>query len=139
MTRRGTVTTLGALPPSIQNDLEARVSQLEALQQQVLGDVILTGRQGADITEHKNRVDAMTNDIAVLKAQIQTIDRGAVPTWQSQAQAVYDRAIAQLKELADLRQQTATRGAISGLTWGLVTAVVVAGVGYGIWRRRRRR
>ena len=139
MSRLGTVTTLGALPPSIQNELQDRISQLEALQQQVTSDVILTGRQGADISDHQVRLTALTNDISVLKAQIYTIDQGVVPKWRSSAQEIYNRAMQQLKDLADLRQKTETRGAYSGLVWGLGAAAVVAGLGYGIWRYKKRK
>jgi len=138
MRRVGTVTTLGVLPPDLHNDLQAQISQLEALQQQVLSDVILTGRQGADITQHKVRVDALSNDISILKAEIDQMDEGVVPQWKSQAAALYSTAMAQLQELADLRQKTETRGAYSGLLWGLGAAAVVAGIGYGVWRYRRK-
>lgn len=130
---------LGALGPDAQGALQNQVESLLALDEQALDDIILTGRQGADITHLQSQQRLLYANIKDLEAQIQTIDEGGVPAWQSQAAEVDRRYRAMLVELAEKRQRAATWGRLEGLWWGVGAVAAATALGYYVWFRKRER
>jgi hypothetical protein len=130
---------LGKLGPQTEGALQGQVGVMRALQEQALDDIILVGRQGADVTVLQQQHDLLANNIISLETEIQSMNEGEVDRWNAQAAEVEAGYRAQLNELAKLRQSTATGLALRGTWWGLGTAAVVAGLAYWIWFAKRRK
>lgn len=130
---------LGAVSPQVQAAMEERVGQLEALEEQAINDVVLLGRQGANISRMQEVLDAVNDTIIELRAQIQQFNDDQAESWFSVADQTEVILRSLLQSLGGQRARAAEWARYQGLFWGLGVSAAVVGLAVYVWRKRKRR
>lgn len=135
----GMVHHLGTLGPETQRSLEDVINRLRDLDEQVVDDIILTGRQGADVSAVMATRESLFDQTTALEATIQTMDEEDAEAWRAKASEISQQYQTLLAQTRDMRQSTWTGARIEGLAWGVGAAAGAAALAYYVWFRKRRR
>lgn len=130
---------LGALSPGMQGQIEDRLATLNALEEQVVHDLILVGRQGADVTDTQVQLDVLSEAIVGLDTEVLTMVDDEAGAWHGRADEVEAALRAMVDELATTRSRLQEGQRFIGLWWGIGVSAAVATTAWYVWRRRRRR
>ncbi len=130
---------IGAVSPDVQGRMEAALEGLRVLEEQMINDIILLGRQGASegvLAKLQAARNAFGAELVTLEAAMITADDASADAWFAGAQHLEASGLALLKSLGQKRSRAVEMQRFMGLGWGLGTAVVAAGLGWWVWRRR---
>lgn len=132
------VRMLGAMGPEAQNAVEAHLATLNALEEQVVNDLVLVGRQGANVGDITTSLDLASEQIRVLDAETLTLQDDDVADWHTRADRVEAALRSMLDKLGAKREGLQERQRFMGLWWGLGVSAGVATLAWYVWRKRRR-
>jgi len=135
------VAYLGVLRVDQQSDLNVRVSQLEDFHSQALTDLSILADQGFDVTAVKSELDAIAQQIEVLRADIFTMkgDGPDLVGWQQRADKLEARLRAVLARTTTDRSRAGELSQLQGLGWALLIGGVSLVAGVFVWAHRRRK
>lgn len=129
---------LKGLPPDVSDQLNAIVADLGVLEQQLVDDVILSGRDGVDVTSYQAKASALQDQIKVLQADLLTLDVSQEDAWKSRASSTRTMLLDQLDQLAAARESAQSGFHYKGLLLGLGVSAIVATIGIYVFEHRRR-
>ncbi len=134
---------LGVVSPEVDGQMVGLLENLYALNEQISNDIVLLGRQGASaavIDGLQQRNADFEAAVLVLQADRMVLEDDASATaWLDRAARVGRTGADLVDATVKARGAAVERQRFMGLGWGLGSAVVVAGLGWWVWRNRGKR
>ncbi len=134
---------IGAVSPEVDGQMVGLLENLYALNEQISNDIVLLGRQGASgavIDSLQQRNADFEAAVLVLQADRMVLEDDALTgAWLDRAASVGRTGAALVEATVKARGSAVERQRFMGLGWGLGAAAVVAGLGWFVWRQRKRR
>jgi hypothetical protein len=138
MMHGATVYQLGALLPEQEVPLKDMLGQIDALQQEALGDIRTLSDEGHNVSSFKTEWDAFMAQSGQLSTEFTLLDEHHIAAWKGRANAVVSGLMDLLARLGKAKQGGFSIAERSGLMWGFAASVAVAGIAFYVWRGKRR-
>jgi hypothetical protein len=138
MMHGATVFQLGSLLPDQEVPLTNMLAQIDALQQEALGDIRTVSDEGGNTSGFKTEWDTLMAQSSQLAAELTTLDDDHIADWKGRANAVVDGLMSLLGRLGTTKQHGFTFAGRQGLGWGLGVSAAVAALSYFVWRNKKR-
>lgn len=131
---------LGTPGPAATTSLNNAVADLEDLHVQAVLDLSILADQGVAVTGYKAELDALAEQISLLKADIVTMDDSAqaMTAWRTRADALNAKLRDVLKRTGSARQSAPELAQLRGLGWAVGVLAAATAVGVFVWTHRKK-
>lgn len=138
--------TLASLGPGLQTEIDSRLTPAAGMIEQAWGQLNQATSAGLSSDQQQiheltlNKLETALKGLHDEAANFKGSDSNSVLSdWDTRAQALVNDIHTELTALVALNQGSIASQGYVGLAWGLGIAAAVAGIGFLVWRQKRRR
>ena len=137
---RASVIQLGALTPDQEGPLRAILTQVDALQEQAIAEIIALADNGVDISDFKSRWNDTKSQLQQLTAELFSVNEASqIPDFRARAAGLLAVTQALMDNLDAAKTSGFSHASSMGMLWGLGISAAVATIAFVVWRGKNRR